>query len=109
MTGGVIAPAVIAPMAFILLAVWLALVFWAADHPAHREHRAHQGFGVVSRADAVRAREDEAQFREDEARARENEARAREDADRAHEDALAHEAGYWGGARDHAQSGRRAA
>jgi hypothetical protein len=80
MTGGVVAPAVIAPMAFVLLAIWLALVFWAADHPAHREHSAHKGYGVVSRADAVRAREEAARFHEDEARARENEAHAREEA-----------------------------
>jgi hypothetical protein len=108
MTGGVVAPAVIAPMAFILLAIWLALVYWADDHPAHREHRAHKGYGVVSRADAVRAREEAARFHEDEARARENEAHAREDADRAHEEAMAQEA-HGGGTREPAPPGRRAA
>jgi len=101
MTGGVVAPAVIAPMAFVLLAVWLAMVFWADDHPAHREHRAHNRYGVVSRADAARAREDEAHFREDEARAREAVAHAREEA-------AAHEA-HEGFAQEPSQPGRRAA
>jgi hypothetical protein len=101
MTGGVVAPAVIAPMAFILLAIWLALVFWADDHPAHREHPAHKGYGVVSRADAARAREDSARFHEDEARARENEARAREDAAADEEN--------WGNAQEPSRPGRRAA
>jgi len=101
MTGGVIAPLVIAPMTFVLLAIWLALVFWADDHPAHREHPAHKGYGMVSRADAVRAREDAARFHEDETRARENEARAREDAAAQEEN--------WGAAQEPAQPGRRAA
>jgi hypothetical protein len=101
MTGGVVAPAVIAPMAFVLLAIWLAMVYWADDHPAHREHTAHKGYGVVSRADAVRAREDAARFHEDEARAREEQARAREDA-AAHEE-------NWGGAQEPSHSDRRAA
>ena len=101
MTGGVVAPAVIAPMAFVLLAIWLALVFWADDHPAHREHQAHKGYGVVSRADAVRARDEAAHFREDEASAREAVARARED-EAAHE---AHE----GWVQEPPQPGRRAA
>jgi hypothetical protein len=105
MTGGVIAPFVIAPMAFVLLAVWIAMVYWADDHPAHQEHSAHRGFGVVARADARRSREDEARFREDEARAHENEARAREDAARAHENEAARE----GGAQEPSQPGRRAA
>ena len=108
MTGGVIAPLVIAPMAFVLLAIWLALVYWADDHPAHREHPAHKGYGVVSRADAVRAREDAAHFREDEARAYQEAARAREDAARAHEAAVAREA-HEVGAQEPAQPGRRAA
>jgi hypothetical protein len=60
MTGGVVAPLVIAPMAFVLLAIWLAMVFWADDHPAHQQHRAHKGYGVVARADARRAREEAA-------------------------------------------------
>jgi hypothetical protein len=101
MTGGVVAPAVIAPMAFVLLAIWLALVYWADDHPAHREHSAHKSYGAVSRADAVRAREEAARFHEDEARARENEARAREDAAAQEEN--------WGGAQEPSQPGRRAA
>jgi len=101
MTGGVVAPAVIAPMAFILLAIWLALVYWADDHPAHREHAAHKGYGAVSRADAVRAREEAARFHEDETRARENEARAREEA-------AAHEADE-GWPQEASLPGRRAA
>jgi hypothetical protein len=101
MTGGVVAPAVIAPMAFILLAIWLALVFWADDHPAHPEHSAHKGYGVVSRADAARAREEAARFHEDEARARENEARAREEA-------AAHEVDE-GWVQEPSRPGRRAA
>jgi hypothetical protein len=100
MTGGVVAPLVIAPMAFVLLAIWLAMVYWADDHPAHQEHRAHKGYGVVSKADAARAREEAARFREDTARTREHAARARED-EAAHE---AHE----GWAQEAAQSGRRA-
>jgi hypothetical protein len=101
MTGGVVAPAVIAPMAFVLLAIWLAMVYWADDHPAHRQHRAHKGYGVVSRADAVRAREEAAHFREDTARAREDAARAREEA-------AAHEA-HEGWPQEPARPGRRAA
>jgi hypothetical protein len=101
MTGGVVAPAVIAPMAFVLLAIWLALVYWANDHPAHREHPAHKGYGAVSRADAVRAREEAVRFHEEEARARENEARAREEA-------AAHEARE-GWAQEPSRPGRRAA
>jgi hypothetical protein len=108
MTGGVVAPLVIAPMAFVLLAIWLAMVYWADDHPAHREHSAHKSYGVVSRADAVRAREDEARFREDTARAHEEAARAREDAARAHEDAVAQDA-HEGGAQEPSRPGRRAA
>jgi hypothetical protein len=94
MTGGVIAPLVIAPMAFVLLAIWLAMVYWADDHPAHREHPAHKGYGVVSRADAVRAHQEAVRFREDQARAREAAA-----ADEAHE----------GGGQEPSQPGRRAA
>jgi hypothetical protein len=101
MTGGVVAPAVIAPMAFVLLAIWLAMVYWANDHPAHKEHRAHKGYGVVAKADARRAREDEARFREDEARAREAEARAREEA--------AARSEHEGGAPEPSRPGRRAA
>jgi hypothetical protein len=101
MTGGVVAPAVIAPMAFILLAIWLALVYWADDHPAHKEHPAHKGYGAVSRADAVRAREEAARFHEEEARARENEARAREEAAARHEQEV--------GPQEPAHPGRRAA
>ena len=101
MTGGVVAPAVIAPMAFVLLAIWLAMVYWAADHPAHGEHPAHKGYGVVSREDAVRAREEAARFREDEASAREAAARAREAA-------AEHEA-HEGWAHEPSQPGRRAA
>jgi hypothetical protein len=101
MTGGVVAPAVIAPMAFILLAIWLALVYWADDHPAHKEHSAHKGYGAVSRADAVRAREEAARFHEEEARARENEARAREEAAARHEQEV--------GPQEPAHPGRRAA
>jgi hypothetical protein len=101
MTGGVVAPAVIAPMAFVLLAIWLAMVYWADDHPAHREHPAHKGYGVVSREDAVRARQDEARFREEEAHAREEMARAREDE-------AAHEA-QEGWAQEPSRPGRRAA
>jgi hypothetical protein len=71
MTGGVVAPLVIAPMAFILLAVWLAMVFWADDHPAHQEHSAHKGYGVVARADARRAREEAAAHDEHEGGAQE--------------------------------------
>jgi hypothetical protein len=101
MTGGVVAPLVIAPMAFVLLAIWLAMVYWADDHPAHKEHSAHKGYGPVSRADAVRASEEAARFREDTARAREDAARAREEAAARHE----HE----GGAQEPSPPGRRAA
>lgn len=101
MSGGPVAPFVIAPMAFVLLAVWIAMVYWASFHPAHKQHSAHKSYGVVSREDAVRAREEAARFHEDQARALENEARARED-EAAHE---AHE----GWAQEPSRPGRRAA
>ena len=60
MSGGPLAPFVIAPMAFALLALWLTMVYWAAFHPAHKGHRAHTGYGAMNRQDAARAREDAA-------------------------------------------------
>jgi hypothetical protein len=74
MTGGVVAPAVIAPVAFVLLAIWLAMVFWAADHPMHKEHSVHKGYGVVSNPDTTRARQESAAHDEHEAAHDEHEA-----------------------------------
>jgi hypothetical protein len=58
MTGSIVAPFVIVPMAFFLLAVWIGMVYWADLHPAHKEHSAHKGYGATPNPDATSARED---------------------------------------------------
>lgn len=61
MTGSTLAPFVIAPLAFVLLAAWVALVYWADAHPAHKEHPAHKlGRSAMPNPDDTRAREDAA-------------------------------------------------
>jgi hypothetical protein len=71
MTGSTLAPFVIAPLAFVLLAAWVALVYWADAHPAHEEHPAHKGRGAMPSPDAARAREDAAAHGEHEGGAQE--------------------------------------
>jgi hypothetical protein len=72
MTGGTVAPFVIAPVALVLLALWIAMVYWAGAHPAHQvrgAHRglgAHEGHGGTQIPGTTRAREDAAVDSEDE-------------------------------------------